>query len=261
MKIVFFALLLLLAPMSFIGQGYHSLHIGRLNDYENKIFVHGRVFTYNYSVTVGDTVGKIELSWQDNPNLKGSRILGNWTFVAESSSQYLINKIRYTVIPDSLVINRTNRNQTEVLIGMYSENLIAGGYTGVIENERNVWIHPPRSTFFKVLNTCPYPYVQLPLYVGKTWSDKMKIGEHWGNPMWATWKKKLLMDLSYEVIGKEKLNIDGKSYECFVVKSSSVSDIGKNELLFYFNEQLGFVKMKYGILGKISVEFDLMDFK
>lgn len=254
-------IVLLFIPIKLFSQGYNSLYIGRLKDYENKIFVHGRVFSYNYSVAVGDTVGKIELSWYNNPNLKGRRILDNWTFVAESCSQYLINEIRYTVIHDSLVINRTNRNQTEVLIGMYNENLIAGGYTGIIENERNVWIHPPRSNFFKVLNTCPYPYVQLPLYIGKKWSDKMKISDHWADPKWATWEKKLHMDLSYEVIGKESINVNDKEYECFIVNSVANSKIGKCKLLFYFNKQLGFIKMKYDILGKIAVNFDLMDVK
>ncbi len=260
MKIVFLTLLFLF-PIKFFGQGYHSLHIGRLKNYENKIFVPGRVFSYNYSVALGDTLGKIELGWLNDPTIKGKRLLIDWNFISESCSQYLINEIRYQVIPDSLVADRTDKNQTEVRIGYFNKDILGAENTGVVENDRNVWIHPPRGNLFRGLNTCPYPYVQLPLYIGKTWSDKMKIGEQWGNPMWATWKKKLRMDLSYEVTRKENFNIDGKNYECFVVKSMSVSEIGKNELLFYYNGQLGFVKMEYNILNKIDVTFNLVDVK
>nr|WP_321354515.1 hypothetical protein [uncultured Draconibacterium sp.] len=269
MKIVLFTLLLL-APMRFFGQGYHSVYFGKLKDYENKIFVPNRVFSYQYLVTVGDTVGKIELGLQKDPRFKG-KVLTAWAIIPNSDSKYQINEIRYTVIPDSLVTDRSNRNQTEVQIICFNKDFaadnkggvdfLAAGNTGVVENDRNVWIHPPRSSFFKVLNTCPYPYVQLPLSVGKTWSDKMKIGEQWGDPTWATWKKRLHMNLSYEVIGRENLGIDGKNYECFVVKSTSVSEIGKNELLFYFNKQLGFVKMEYDILNKIKVDLNLVDVK
>lgn len=256
MKLVLVALLLL-APVKFLGQGYHSLYIGKLKDYKNKIFVPGRVFFYDYSVAVGDTVGKIKLDWQKDPRFKG-KVLTAWIITSESDSQYFIKEVRYSVIADSLVTERTNRNQTEVHIGLFKDDFLAGENTGIVENERNVWIHPPRSSLFEVLNTCPYPYVQLPLYIGKKWFDEMKISEQWGNPMWACWKKKLLMDLSYEVTSKENFSIDGKDYECFLVKSTAISKIGKCEQLFYFNDRLGFVKMEYDILNKIKVNLNLI---
>jgi|GEM_PF-3736561 len=257
MKLVLITLLLL-TPVKFFGQGYHSLYIGKLKDYRNKIFVPGRDFSYDYSVATGDTVGKIELDWQKDPRFKG-KVLTAWILTSGSDSQYYIKEIRYTVIPDSLVTDRTNRNQTEVQIGYFNKDFLAGENTGIVENKRNVWIHPPRSSLFEVLNTCPYPYVQLPLYIGKKWFDKMKISEQWGDPMWASWKNKLRMALCYVVTGRESLRIDGKNYECFVVKGTAVSKIGKCGLIFYFNDQLGFVKMEYDILGKINVSLNLID--
>lgn len=244
------------------GQGYRTLYIGRLNDFENSIFLEGRVFSYNYNIYVGDTVKKVELLLKKEP-WSQDKVMTGWKLTQDLNSKNLINEIRYNVVPDSTIrLNgRTNRNQTEVQIEYYYIDLVGGEYTGIVENNRNVWIHPPRGNFFKVLNTCPYPYVQLPLYIGRKWSDKMRISNHWADPNWAIWEKKLKMDLSYEVIGKESISVNDKEYECFVIKSVAISKIGKCELLFYYNEELGFINMRYDILSKIRVHFDLSDVK
>lgn len=35
--------------------------------------------------------------------------------------------------------------------------------SGVIENEANIWIHPPRDGLFKILELNPFPFVKFPL--------------------------------------------------------------------------------------------------
>ena len=32
--------------------------------------------------------------------------------------------------------------------------------SGVVENEKNVWIHPPRDEYFKILEINPFPFIK-----------------------------------------------------------------------------------------------------
>ncbi|MFP3632484.1 hypothetical protein SB776_38415, partial [Burkholderia sp. SIMBA_045] len=38
--------------------------------------------------------------------------------------------------------------------------------TGAVENEMNVWIHPPRGSFFEILELNPFPYIKAPYKIG-----------------------------------------------------------------------------------------------
>ena len=77
--------------------------------------------------------------------------------------------------------------------------------TLLLENKENVWIHPPRMGFLNALETCPFPYIKLNKPVGYTWTDKMSIGDHRSNKQWGEWKGRLLLDYTYEIVGKIKL--------------------------------------------------------
>ncbi len=38
--------------------------------------------------------------------------------------------------------------------------------TGLIENDKNIWVHPPRSRMFSILELNPFPFIQAPYIVG-----------------------------------------------------------------------------------------------
>ena len=60
--------------------------------------------------------------------------------------------------------------------------------TGAIENEMNVWIHPPRNNFFRILELNPFPYIKAPYKIGTKWKWKLKIGDSWSDKRWKEWK-------------------------------------------------------------------------
>ncbi|MGE4346897.1 MAG: hypothetical protein AB7D46_05725 [Flavobacteriaceae bacterium] len=117
--------------------------------------------------------------------------------------------------------------------------------TGAIENEINVWIHPPRSNLFKILELNPFPYIKQPYKIGTRWSWKLKIGEYWSDKRWLEWKGSIENIYDYEI--KEKKNISTKFgyLECYVVHSKAKSRIGETQLISYFNPEFGFVKLEY----------------
>jgi hypothetical protein len=117
--------------------------------------------------------------------------------------------------------------------------------TGVIENEMNIWMHPPRSNFFEILELNPFPYIKAPHKIGTEWNWKLNIGDHWSDKRWLEWKGRIENNYVYEI--KEKINILTKlgNLECYVIHSKAKSSIGETELISYFNPKFGFVKLEY----------------
>ncbi len=70
-------------------------------------------------------------------------------------------------------------NQTAISYEYFINNGISytKEVTGAIENKMNVWIHPPRSNFFKILELNPFPYIKTPYKIGTKWNWKLQIGD------------------------------------------------------------------------------------
>jgi hypothetical protein len=126
--------------------------------------------------------------------------------------------------------------------------------TGVIENVKEVWMHPFRSNQYNFTEVAPFPSVKLPLHEGKTWTSSLHIGNGWGD-----WQGTVISN-AYEVMGKKELELPFKgSLTCWKVKASSTADFGTSTLEFYFNSVYGFVRMEYkNYLGQ-SLVFDLVE--
>lgn len=138
-------------------------------------------------------------------------------------------------------------NQTAISYEYVMNNgqSLARALTGGIENKLNVWIHPPRSSFFKILELNPFPYIKAPYKVGTKWNWKLKISDHWSDKRWIEWKGGIENHYDYEI--KEKKNISTKlgNLECYIVYAKAKSRIGETELVSYFNPKFGFIKLAY----------------
>ena len=124
---------------------------------------------------------------------------------------------------------RTNKNQTQIsyLEAPYFES---SSSTGVVDNEENVWIHPIRNGFFNSLETCPFPYVKLPLKIQSEWSDAMLIGEPWGDDKWGKWDGQLLLNYHYTITGKETIKTKIGQIECYIVESTAKFRNRRNQI-------------------------------
>ncbi|MBR6132344.1 MAG: hypothetical protein IKQ20_10850, partial [Bacteroidales bacterium] len=71
--------------------------------------------------------------------------------------------------------------------------------SGIVENERNLWMHPNRSCLFRVLELNPFPYIQYPVEKGRKWKWSLSIGSHWGDERWKTWTGGIVNKYKYRI--------------------------------------------------------------
>ncbi|MDX1372742.1 MAG: hypothetical protein R3321_09750 [Nitrososphaeraceae archaeon] len=155
--------------------------------------------------------------------------------------------------------NQHNDYQSNIQFDFYDNNnewipIYQG--TGVVDNEYNIWLHPPRVSYFKLLNLSAYPYVKLPLEINKTWDFTIPIGKQWGhNSLGSQWgKSTLIFDHQYTVSDSLIIN----DLPCYKIDAISSSSLGISHGTFYFNEDYGFVKMIFNKLDGTEIIFDLV---
>ncbi len=112
---------------------------------------------------------------------------------------------------------------------------------GIIENIEEVWMHPMRHNQYRFTQIAPYPHVELPLQLGKTWETNLNIIEGWGE--WSNQSG----TSEYFINSKDSFYLENKSIECWVIKAQTDFPFGKSQVEFWFNEEYGFVVYKYSI--------------
>lgn len=240
----FLVLFVLVASGNSMAQSYDKVYIEKKDvDVDNAIYKVGRTFYYSYKIQ----------------NKEGDSL-----FIDAEDAERLTS-VKDEALPDQFKMEviapekgkRTNKRQTEIRYSFEPMTDFRSS-TGLVENEQNVWLHPMRSHFFKALETAPFPYVHLGKSVGYTWSDQMRIGDSWSNPVWGEWKGKLLLDYTYRIEKQEMVSTALGDLSCLKVVSTAKSTLGETELVSYFSEQYGFVKMEYKLLTGLKIVIDLV---
>ena len=227
---------------------------------DNKIFQAHSVFEYHvYHITKD---GRRHY-WEADPD--GNHI--KWTMVDTSkASGNAVVAVRIVVLEDgglATMMPDTSQMDSEMarefikMIREYDQttieyqNITKSGevvipsQTGVIENRKNIWLHPPRHGFFKRLEVTPFPYVQLPLKVNDSWTWELSIGEYWSDPRWATWQGSITNEMTYEVTEKTEVAVPLGKFGCHKIESKAKSKIGYSGLNSFYNPEVGFVKMEF----------------
>lgn len=235
------------------SQQYDTLIIEDENiDENNEIYKTGNVFVYDYEIIQDGERCKLK---SNNGMFAGSK----FELMPIATDSIEVDKIHLIVQPVEDA-DRNNGNQTQI---SYLQDPIYASLnsTGVVENDKNVWIHPIRKGFFNSLETAPFPFVKKPLKIGTEWTDQMKIGQGWGNIMWGKWEGSLIQTYHYRITGKEKLKTQIGEIDCYVIESTAKSRIGETKLKSYFSEKYGFVSLKYELLNDLKVNMWLIETK
>ena len=133
--------------------------------------------------------------------------------------------------------------------------------SAIIENDEEVWVHPPRDFFFKILQINPYPYIKKPFKKGLKWTWELKIGGRWGDKRWKEWTGNITNIASYEIVGDTLLPTKAGKIKCYIVQSSAKSEIGTTYLTSYFNPIFGFVKLDYTNIDGSKIILDFIEWK
>ncbi|MDD2476726.1 MAG: hypothetical protein PHI32_12555 [Dysgonamonadaceae bacterium] len=225
---------------------------GNVNYYEgferNNIYKRENVFTFSYRFV--DKNGK-ELFFILNK--------GGWDFIGPNETkENIVKGFNLEVLNDNLNFKDPTFYQAGI---SYKYIDINRNYTwtGLIENEKNIWFHPPREHLFQILQLNPYPYIKYPLEIGHNWNWKLHIGSAWGDKRWKQWNGVVEFSYKYSIVGKKNIKSNFGYLDCFIIESEAVSELGKTKLTSFFNTKYGFVRLDYTNIDNSKLEIVLQD--
>jgi hypothetical protein len=182
-------------------------------DNDNLIYIKGKVFRYNLSYIEGNYFKNF-------------------------------NKVKFIEIfvqggVEPFVKSFPNYNQTVIKYSFYDANnkYIGSERTGVIENETNLWLHPPRYDDLLILNTNSYPF----LTFEKKWLYELNV---------------TFNEVNTNVISVYKV-INEKDY--LLIKTRTKSDLGDCSATFKYSPIHGFLEMNYTNFDNSQVILTLID--
>ena len=178
-----------------------------------------------------------------------------------NSVNQIIMTISFGLFPFYPEIKDYNQTVIKYDFNMYNGDFWTNEMTGLIENEKNIWFHPPRTNLFKILELNPFPYIKSPYMIGNKWEWKLTVGSHWSDKRWFEWEGKVINQYDYEIIQKLHLKTKIGKLECYQIEGVTQNRLGTTKLISYFNEQYGFVKLEYTNIDStmIIIEIDKIE--
>lgn len=227
-----------------------------LNQYnnDNLIYRPGRVWNYKLSAAQNNQLKAFEINargeWRLVP--KNSRSSRNWQRVDELVMEVVDGYGPYESSFDQTVVKYSYRFEGGRTDGNES-------FTGLVENDANVWLHPLRQDFFEILALNPYPFVQLPLEVGKRFHFNLPVHENWSNPEWKKWYGTLANNCRYEVVKQRSIELPFGELSPYAIMSNCENELGDTGLVAYFDEGIGFVKLDYRNIDGSWLTLELLE--
>lgn len=227
----------------------------------NQLYKENRVFIYTYKYL--NKQGQAFL-YQKIPHLSSDNAEKAWKFVPFTvQNDSAVNKIKITVQKGLQGFDQhfPDYNQTiikyEYLTSKEKENY--SEQTGLIENEQNIWMHPPRTLLFRILELNPFPFIQAPYQVGNQWNWSLEIGQFWGDERWKTWEGRITNDYTYNITDVKKIQTPLGEVTCFVIKCEAKSRIGLTYLTALFSFVYGFIQLDYTNIDGSKLIMDLVE--
>jgi len=234
------------------------------------------VYVYNCEIDLCEEIsladGKPVLNYeQDNLIFQKGlfleyEIIDEVSGLTQNEHRYDTGLVRVTVNPQISNLMRTMvgaYHQTGVEY-KYSSNLnISTVETGIIENARNIWLHPFRGGQLAKTNLNAYPFVKFPISLGQKYEWELNVGgAKYSDARWLEWSDKTLRKHKYEVVKKENMltPFEENTVETFVIKAYTQSEIGRSSAKFWYNEIFGFVRIVYDNIDGTVTEYRLIKF-
>lgn len=219
---------------------------------DNKIYTHNRTINYDYYFQLENDTTKYK--FRTNEESKYS-LCSKYDCDAE-----IIDKIKLEV-NDRLFLFDFDSTYNQTVISYYYlsnyNNILSKESTGIIENNKNLWIHPPRNFDFKILEINPFPFIS---FEEDDWSWSLEIGDLWSSQKWKTWEGIINVSYKYKNVGKTNIMTKLGEIECIVTESEAISTIGSTFLKSFYNEKYGFVKLEYTNIDNSKLIYEIENF-
>ena len=119
--------------------------------------------------------------------------------------------------------------------------------TGIIENEKKIWLHPPRNNQYTLTEIAPFPDFRKNKKVGDTYSSVTFLGSGLG-----PWNgKKVKCNYSISNICK------GIDDSLWTIMATSEIEGKLNNCEFIFSDSRGFIYMNYSFFNGDSMKMEL----
>ena len=213
---------------------------------DNKIYQPGRIFVYDYSYVNQEGLDRT-CTLVETGKIPGNKA---WYFSqTKDVSPTTITDIHVTVIYGLGILQkfRPDYNKTVAKYN-YSYPAEMSEYkeqAGIVENEQNVWMTPPRFRMFRMLELNPYPFIKAPFEVGNKWTWKKMIQPRWSDVQWVTWDGILENKYEYEIVGEKRLDTAFGELICYEIYATATNALGTSSLRSYFNAEYGFLMLDY----------------
>ncbi len=222
-------------------------------NYDNKIFIPQKEYIYRYVII-------------KNADSLKYKIVNDSVFELiqpYDTSQTVVDYLSIKTLKNKgpIFTDHENYNQTEIILSQldHHQKALTRELTGVIENDKNIWLHPFRSNIFQMLQFAPFPFVKFS--TDKPYKWNLKIGKHWDELKDINWKGNLNLKCNYRNIGFESVNIPIGHFRALKTISTGKSKLGKNYLITYYNDSLGFIKFEYDLINGEKIILTLEEIK
>jgi len=120
--------------------------------------------------------------------------------------------------------------------------------TGLVENEKNIWLHPPRNGDLGILQLSAFPYI------------KLDATRKWQWELDAAYANYQDVHLTHSYVkGKSiEFNSNVGVLRCIPIQATSESHIGTTTSEFLFNEELGFVQLKFYTIEGETITLEIL---
>jgi hypothetical protein len=138
------------------------------------------------------------------------------------------------------------------------------GVSGLIDNKKNLWIHPPRDYTFKILQLNPFPLYFLD-ETKKKWTHDLDVGGFWLDPRWIDHKATITIKSEYIRARDETVSTPFENINCKVTNATGTADLGnkimKTGLKSYYHPDYGFVRLEYTNVDESKIVITLIEKK
>jgi len=235
---------------------------------DNTIFVPHKIFTYSLQYFDKENTSKQLCIIYEN-SLKS-----NWTWeLSEQTTkenQHPITAVNIKVKENDCGATLFSNDNQTVIIYEYSNEkgvLIPElEVSGIKENKKFIYIHPPRKNGLVITEFTPFPYVELPLEIGKTWESSGYIDNTWANAAGVQYKNnadQISTYKSYKVTGKEEIDSHFGKIEVFNIFAELESGglTNKTTLKMKYDNERGFIMLDFYNIDGSRIVMELINIK
>lgn len=176
----------------------------------------------------------------------------------------------YTQTVFSYMYLKPNENSTDTFCEKYNKKHPKDVFpcgdesTGIVDNRRNLWIHPPRLFTFRILQLNPFPFYYLDVTV-KTWSWHLGTAGFYLDPRWINQSEKITIEYNYSRQADEMIETPLGKLRCKVTQATGSCPLQngslKTGLKSFYHPDYGFVRLEYENVNGTKLVMQLIDMK